>query len=278
MKRMNRICRLAVVSALCGAACFGAHAEFVGMRQAKAMARTFFNAARGYVTAPASYVYNGKDLAENSTFTPFYVFNSPSGGFVVIAADNKAFPILGYSLSHSFDKVRMTEQMKSVLSEFAHDVEMIRFDSRMPVEAAGNWTAFADAVTDIISNKENGDYYSLQLYDDEEGEWKVRRYATEFDFELTYPITRTAELSYPENISIPEAPVVVSNVGGHFALSLPVEIERVIVYNLAGSAVLHKSFRSTNVAHLDLASEPYGFYIALLIDKNGVAHATKLYR
>lgn len=278
MKRLNRICRLAMVSALCGAGCLGAHAEYVGMRQARTMARNFFNAAKGYITAPAVYVYNGKDLAENSTVTPFYIFNSPSGGFVVIAADNKAFPILGYSLSNSFDKSRMTEQMKSVLTDFAHDVEMVRYDSRMPREAAGSWTSFPSLVMDILGNPENDDFYSVKLYGNEEGEWMARRYATEFDFEIAQPATRSIDTSYPESITLPEAPIVVSNIGGHFALSLPVEIERVIVYNLAGSAVLHKTFRDTNLAHLDLASEPYGFYIALLIDKNGVAHATKLYR
>lgn len=252
-------------------------AETVGMKQAKAMAQNFFNESRHYVTAPVSYVYNGKDLTNQRLFTPFYVFNSPAGGFVVISAENKAFPILAYSLNQKFDKEKLTPMVKSILSDFARDIEMIRFDSRIPSDAIDEWVTYPNVVFDIFENPENEDYYGAS-FDDADAVWMVRRYATEFDFETSEPVEYAFSTVEEMKIELPEAPIVTPNGAGHFALSLHEEIERVIIYNVAGSPVIQKKFRNTNTAFVDLGGEPNGFYIALIIDKSGVRHATKLYR
>ena len=76
-----------------------AHAETVSQRQAKHIAQQFFNAAYGRVMGEPKLVYNGRRLTTNSLFPPFYVYNLQAGGFVVISAENKAFPILGYDLN-----------------------------------------------------------------------------------------------------------------------------------------------------------------------------------
>lgn len=259
------------------AGCLALDAETVGMKQAKAMAQNFFNESRHYVTAPVSYVYNGKDLTNQRLFTPFYVFNSPAGGFVIISAENKAFPILAYSLKQKFDKDKMIPMVKSALSDFARDIDMIRFDSRIPSDAIEEWVTYPNVVFDIFENPENDDYYAAS-FDVEDGVWMVRRYATEFDFETSEPVEYALVPVEEMKIDLPEAPVVTPNGGGRFALTLPQEIDRVIIYNVAGAPVIQKKFRNTNTAFVDLAGEPNGFYIALLIDKSGVRHATKLYR
>lgn len=254
-----------------------AQSETISMKQAKAMAQNFFNESRHYVTAPVSYVYNGKDLTNQRLFTPFYVFNSPVGGFVIISAENKAFPILAYSLSQKFDKEKITPMVKLMLSDFARDIEMIRFDSRIPSDAIEEWVTYPNVVFDIFENPENDDY-CVASFDDEDGVWMVRRYATEFDFDTSEPVEYVFAPVEEMKIELPEAPVVTSNGAGHFALSLPQEIDRVIIYNVAGLPVIQKKFRNTNTAFVDLAGESNGFYIALVIDKSGVRHATKLYR
>lgn len=267
----------AVLSGLVMAGAGSISAETVAMKQAKSMAQNFFNESRHFVTGPVSYVYNGKDLVDQRLFTPFYIFNSPTGGFVVISADNKAFPILAFSLTRSFDKGRITPMVRSILSDFARDIEMIRFDSRIPSDAIEQWQAYPNVVFDIFGNPENDDFYPASL-DDKEEIWMVRRAATEFDFETQPPVEYAFEPAAVENVELPEAPVVVHNGGGHFALSLPVGVQRMIVYNVAGSIVQHRTFRNTNVAHADLAAEPNGFYIAVVIDTDGKCHAAKLYR
>ncbi len=277
MKRFIFILYIALACGVIAAGSVAVRAETISMKQAKGMAQNFFNESKHYVIGPVSYVYNGKELTNQRLFTPFYVFNSPTGGFVVISAENKAFPILAYSLKQPFDKNNMTPMVKSILSDFARDIEMIRYDSRIPTDAIEQWTTYPNIVFDIFGNPENDDFYAAS-FDDKEQVWMVRRYATEFDFETAEPVEYAFAPAAVEEIEIPEAPMVTPNGAGRFALSLPVEIKRMIVYNVAGVAVLHKTFKNTGIAHVDLAAEPNGFYIALLIDKFGIRHAVKLYR
>lgn len=269
--------RAVLIAGMALCACVNVNAETIGMKQAKTMAQNFFNESRRYVTPPVSYIYNGKDLTNQRLFTPFYVFNSPSGGFVIISADNKAFPILGYSLKNKFDKEKMTPMLKSILTDFARDVEMIRFDSRIPTDAIEQWNTYPNVVFDIFDNAENDDFYAAS-FDDGDEVWMVRKTATEFDFEIDEPVEYAISTAEVENIQLPETPVVVSNGAGHFSMSLPKDIERVIIYNVAGVMSFQKKFRNTNTAFIDLSGEPNGFYIALLIDKDGIRHAAKLYR
>ncbi len=252
-------------------------AETIGQKEAKAMAQKFFNESRNYVTAPVTYVYNGKDLTTQRLFTPFYVFNSPAGGFVIVSAENKAFPILGYSLNGAFVKDKITPGVRAILSDFSRDIELIRYDSRIPSDAIEQWSTYPEVVFDMLKNPENDDYYASS-FDDKEATWMVRRAATEFDFVSANPVEYALTPSEVSSVTIPETPIVTSNIAGHFALSLPMDIERVIVYDVTGMMVENRKFRNTNVAHVDLASHPNGFYIALVIDKNGVGHAVKLYR
>ena len=266
--------------AVCGLLPAGGHllyAETIGQKEAKSMAQKFFNESRNYVTPPVAYVYNGKDLSNQRLFTPFYVFNSPSGGFVVVSAENKAFPILAYSLKENFDKDRMTPMTRDILTDFSRDIEMIRYDSRIPSDAIEQWATYPEVVFDMLKNPENDDYYAVSL-DDGEAFWMVRRAATEFDFETEDPVEYAFAPSDTISVRLPETPVVTSNIAGHFALSLPMDIERVIVYDVTGMMVENKKYKSTNVANIDIAAHPNGFYIALAIDSDGIGHAVKLYR
>lgn len=277
MGRMKKILLTMAVCVLMPAGGHLLHAETIGQKEAKAMAQKFFNELRNFVTPPVQYVYNGKELTNQRLFTPFYVFNSPAGGFVVVSAENKAFPILGYSLKERFDKERMTPMVRDILTDFSRDIEMIRYDSRIPSDAIEQWATYPEVVFDMLKNPENHDYYAMS-FDDAEAVWMVRREATEFDFEVEGPVEYAYEMAETRSVEIPEPPVVTSNIAGHFALSLPMEIEKVIVYDVAGMMVQQRKFRNTNVAHVDLAANPNGFYIALVIDRDGVGHAVKLYR
>ncbi|MDE6019203.1 MAG: Spi family protease inhibitor [Muribaculaceae bacterium] len=253
------------------------HAETIGQKEAKAMAQKFFNESKNYVTPPVIYVYNGKDLTTQRLFTPFYLFNSPTGGFVVVSAENKAFPILAYSLKETFDKDKMTPMVRSILTDFSRDIEMIRYDSRIPTDAIEQWETYPEVVFDMLKNPENEDYYAVS-FGDKESFWMVRREATEFDFDTEDPVEYAF---YPEetlSVTQLEVPLVTSNIAGHFALSLSKDIERVIVYDVTGLMVENRKYRNTNIAHVDLAAHPNGFYIALVIDRDGIGHAVKLYR
>lgn len=131
--------------------CGMSSAETVTQKQAMQMAQTFFNEANHQVMAPVKMVYNGRHLTTNRLFVPFYVYNLHSGGFVIISAENKTYPILGYSLKESFDPNHIGEKEKALLSSYARDIEMIRYDSSVPEKAIRAWQNYPQYVEDILT-------------------------------------------------------------------------------------------------------------------------------
>lgn len=125
-------------------------AETVSQKQAKVYAQQFFNQAYKEVSAPVKFIYNGKRLTTDRLFTPFYVYNHPRGGFVIISAENKTFPILAYSLKSSFDPDKLSEGEKGWLKSYALDIELIRYDSRIPEAAIKSWVDFPSYVVGIL--------------------------------------------------------------------------------------------------------------------------------
>ncbi len=129
-------------------------AEYVSQKQAKKIAEQFFNAVRGEKLAPPKYVYNGRRLTTNHLFSPFYVFNHPLSGFVIISAENKTFPILGFNLTENFNPENISEQTKMLLTLYARHIEHIRYDSQIPYQAIELWQNLPLHIAQII----NSDY------------------------------------------------------------------------------------------------------------------------
>lgn len=115
------------------------HAETVTRKEAQRLAQTFFNEMYGRVMSAPAFAYGGKDLTTDRLFTPFYIFNHPAGGYVVIAADNKAYPILAYSREGAFAQDKMDASLKEWLRNVARNIELVRYDSRVPYEAISQW-------------------------------------------------------------------------------------------------------------------------------------------
>lgn len=114
------------------------------------MAQLFFNAANGQVMAAPKVVYNGRRLTTQSLFVPFYVYNFPSGGYVIISAENKAFPILGYDLRNNFNPDKIGDKTKALLRSYALDIERIRYDSRIPEEAIQAWNNYPGYIAELL--------------------------------------------------------------------------------------------------------------------------------
>lgn len=357
-------------------ASLGMQAETVTLKEAKAKAQLFFNQAYGEVTAPVDYVYNGKKLTTGQLFTPFYVFNQKRGGFVIISAENKTFPILGYSLKETFDPDKLTEGEKGWLKNYAFDIEIIRYDSRVPDEAIeawrdypafvgsvldapyeatdakiaiaeaetaidailsaddeaedGKYSAFytpeqwRDLVNEELLKNENvavgfvdtsrnlypgiihgrkGDYYRIQF--DRANNWLLRLSPAEYFGErLVASLGKTNYTPEPEPEDIPftfyaeimndlrmereaeesrlvveqDEPIVKSAGGGHFDILLPENITLAMIYNVNGAHIGRATYKDTPLAHIDIESEPRGFYFALILGESGKAYGIKLYR
>ena len=152
---LRRVAGMAAVALLSVAGGSGAYAETVAQKQAMKMAQQFFNQAYHETTAPVKLVYNGKRLTTERLFTPFYVYNQPRGGFVIISAENKTFPILAYSLQSNFDPEALSESEKGWLKSYAFDIEMIRYDSRVPEEAITAWTNYPEYLAALLDAPES---------------------------------------------------------------------------------------------------------------------------
>lgn len=128
-----------------------AKSETVSAKQAAGIAESFFNAAAGIKMAPPKLVYNGRDLTTQRLFSPFYVYNHPAGGYVVISAENKTFPILGYSLTGSFEPTKIPEALRGLLKQYAMHAERIRYDGSIPEQAIAAWQNLPSFISDMLN-------------------------------------------------------------------------------------------------------------------------------
>ena len=127
--------------------------ETVSQKEASRIAHMFFNEAAGKVIAPPKLVYNGRKLTTGRLFTPFYVYNTPMGGFVIVSADNKAFPIIGFSLKDSFDPEKLGETELALLKTYALEVEYIRYDSQPVEETVWAWQNIGSYISGVLGSK-----------------------------------------------------------------------------------------------------------------------------
>lgn len=291
-------------------------AEFVSQKQASKIAATFFNASRGIYTPEPKFEWNGRQLTTNRLFAPFYIYNHPPGGFVIVSADSKAFPILGYSLDSKFSKDKMSEDERELLQTYAREIELIRYDSRIPDRAKSAWENLPQYITDLLSNPYNipefenlsdsqkdtlemidrrnnavmmpsaveFPIYNPQRYRDytlddvtaEPEEEIPFKFYEDFIAEIEHERKERARIL--EEILSPVKPVVKILGGAHFSISFPQCITQTSIFSMQGLKMQEKYYKDTQVANLDLSALPTGFYIVLARDNNGRVYGLKLYR
>ncbi len=257
------------------------YAETVSWKEATKIAELFFNAHNRQIMSKPNLVFNGKEFTTDRLFSPFYVFNHLKGGFVIIAAENKAMPILGYSLNSEFDPESLDSITRRLLSEYARDIEYIRYDGRQPDEAIKAWTDLPEFIDASLNRYSTSGFQSLQCDDSVR---IMRNYATEFP-DIGNP--QTDKETRAENIPTPEPPISKLNFnepklrfigGGHFELQLPDPVKLVRLYNLNGVLIRELTFRNTDTATFNLDSEPPGFYFVLVCDVNNRTYSYKIYK
>lgn len=166
-----------------------AGSETVSQKEAQRLATTFFNTLYDAVSPTPKLAWNGRELTTDKLFSPFYVFNSPRGGFVVISAENKAFPILAYSKGVKFDKSSLNKREYAQFQRFAREIELIRYDARNVDRAVYSWQHIPEYFTQIISSPYDSEEF-LRLTDDAKDEieemdrrngWIIMPTAVEYD-------------------------------------------------------------------------------------------------
>ncbi len=349
------------------------YAETVSQKQAKEYAQKFFDTYYGESVAPVKMVYTGKRLTTNRLFTPFYVYNEPRGGYVIISAENKVFPVLGFNLTDNFDEGILSDGEKELLRNYALDIEEIRYDSNVPERAILAWQDYEDYITHLLRADEHisetplsraeaeerlvnlwtteaglnsyadlytpeqwqamvdeelgksgsvavgyifgdrlfpavisgkkGDYYRIntdknstsfmrlmageisgdrQLLATDSPAYKSPEIEEEAPFAFYDEFVRSVENEKRQEaerrIEIENKPVIKDIGGGHFDVLLPEDITLALLYNVGGNHIGRRTYKGTNMANINIESEPNGFYFALIIGESGKPYGIKLYR
>ena len=110
-----------------------AFAAPVSKERANAIGENFFNKsieAHRIAGRKAHFVAqqhsNIRKVSRNTgnTYAPYYIFNNEGGGFVIVAGDDCATPILGYSTEGSIDLDNLPIQLEELLNAYADEIQM----------------------------------------------------------------------------------------------------------------------------------------------------------
>ena len=299
----------------CVAVPAAAHAETVSRKEANSIAGTFFNAASGEVTAPPQMVWNGRQLTTDRLFSPIYVYNSPKGGYVIISGENKAYPILAYSKVRKFDKDKISDDEKEVLKTYAREIELIRYDPRIPAKAMEAWRNIPEYISAVLASPYDSDEYralgeerkdmleslarsgnqilmpsavEFSLYDPDAYRELTLDDVTAADDEIPFKFyedfirevsreNRERDIKLEEIVS-PSRPVVKALGGGHFEISFPENIRMMRIYTIGGMQMMEKYYKETSLMNIDMSVLGSGYYIGLALADSGNVFGFKLYR
>ena len=299
----------------CVAVPAAAHAETVSRKEANSIAGTFFNAAYGEVTAPPQMVWNGRQLTTDRLFSPIYVYNSPKGGYVIISGENKAYPILAYSKVRKFDKDKISDDEKEVLKTYAREIELIRYDPRIPAKAMEAWRNIPEYISAVLASPYDSDEYralgeerkdmleslarsgnqilmpsavEFSLYDPDAYRELTLDDVTAADDEIPFKFyedfirevsreNRERDIKLEEIVS-PSRPVVKALGGGHFEISFPENIRMMRIYTIGGMQMMEKYYKETSLMNIDMSVLGSGYYIGLALADRGNVFGLKLYR
>ena len=100
--------------------CGSLHAKPVDANHARQAAARFLRQAGS--AKPLTLV----DITSQMPYTEFYIFTIEGGGFVLVAADDVATPILGYSLTNSFDPKGMPDHVAAWLEDYDLEIRSLK--------------------------------------------------------------------------------------------------------------------------------------------------------
>ncbi len=76
-----------------------------------------------------------KETVHKEQQAVYYVFNKPGGGFVLIAADDNYYPILGYSLENNFITTNQPSNVAQWLDKYAQDILILTKNKKVHKDA-----------------------------------------------------------------------------------------------------------------------------------------------
>ena len=155
---MNRFFTLLLVMGLAMIA-GNARAELISENQAKDIA-TGFMASHKMMSTNLEMARRGPQLNASTTGdqAAYYVFNANRGGYIIVAGDDRAPAVLGYSDHGSFDEAQVPEAMQELLESYVLQIEALTQGAK----AAPQFSA-GSAIRPLLSSawSQNAPYNTL---------------------------------------------------------------------------------------------------------------------
>ena len=78
-----------------------------------------------------------------NSYAPYYIFNNEGGGLVIVAGDDCATPILGYSTEGSIDPNNLPIQLEELLNAYAEEIQLAVENNDQPTDSIqALWDAY----------------------------------------------------------------------------------------------------------------------------------------
>lgn len=138
------------LSLLC---CLTALANPISERQASATAQAFF-AKHGIAASSQAQtcVKRAPGTAADQS-AAWYAFNADTEGFVIVSGDDRAVPVLGYSLTGTFDYDRAPDNMKAFLDGYAQEIAWLQEHNVSPTAEAKAPAADHQTIAPMMQTK-----------------------------------------------------------------------------------------------------------------------------
>ena len=128
---------------------FIAFADNVSSEQARKVAETFFSTTVTRASGPSlTLKWTGNVPTRAAQEPAFYVFDNSSGGFVIVAGDDKVEPILGYSHDGEFHVEGMPANVQYWFDFLQNGIAYLRTAKFTPsAEVQAKWSALRSGIT-----------------------------------------------------------------------------------------------------------------------------------
>lgn len=102
--------------------------EPIDKATAISVARNYYAAVTNKAAPPALVTYQAQfssSLLSSDALTAYYVVNFADEGFVIVSADDRVRPILGYSDQGTFDRQLLPDNLQFMLDEYTREIQAI---------------------------------------------------------------------------------------------------------------------------------------------------------
>ena len=97
------------------------HAAPVSLQRATEVANVFLTSTAQ--SGPQRVPARARLVSSSAAKTPYYIFENVAGGFVIVAGDDVAYPILGYSNDATLNPEKMPSNVAAWLSNYASEIQ-----------------------------------------------------------------------------------------------------------------------------------------------------------